>query len=307
MAQKTGNGTMQSNECARNCWIAAGVIGLLVLVFASFIGETSVVGGLFLGLITAVLLGLFLVWALCRGSGSVADGRGDVMDRSATSQAAPVTTAMPLHSAAPAATTSAAPAAPAPAASPAPAPALAPEPAPAPVAVAAPAAQPAADPRRDSAKAEHDKRKRTAKAEKKALEAASKDAAKKKGKAKQHSTLSLAETAVEVSGKKSKAKADPGEKKAKPAKAAKATPAKPDDLKQIKGVGPKLEKLLHDNGVTQFAQVAAWSDAEIDRFADLIGSMGGRIRSDDWTQQAKTLAAGGTTEFASRVKKGDVY
>jgi predicted flap endonuclease-1-like 5' DNA nuclease len=91
---------------------------------------------------------------------------------------------------------------------------------------------------------------------------------------------------------------------AKPAKAAKA---KPDDLKQIKGVGPKLEQLLHENGITQFSQIAAWGEAEIDEFAEKIGSMGGRIRSDDWIAQAKTLAEGGSTEFASRVKKGDVY
>ena len=80
-----------------------------------------------------------------------------------------------------------------------------------------------------------------------------------------------------------------------------------DDLKQIKGVGPKLEELLHDNGVTRFDQIAGWGDAEIDHFADLIGRMGGRIRSDDWVAQARALARGEDTEFSKRVEEGSVY
>lgn len=95
---------------------------------------------------------------------------------------------------------------------------------------------------------------------------------------------------------------------ARDAAAPAATPAAPpDDLKQIRGVGPKLERLLNDNGVTAFGQIARWGDAEIDHFAALIGRMGGRIRSDDWVAQARTLAAGGQTEFSDRVDKGEVY
>lgn len=81
----------------------------------------------------------------------------------------------------------------------------------------------------------------------------------------------------------------------------------PDDLKEIKGVGPKLEEFLHENGVTRFDQIAAWDEAEIDHFAELIGRMGGRIRSDDWVGQARVLAAGGETEFSQRVEEGGVY
>lgn len=83
--------------------------------------------------------------------------------------------------------------------------------------------------------------------------------------------------------------------------------AAPDDLKEIKGVGPALESLLHENGVTRFAQIAAWGDAEIDDFAAKIGRNGGRIRNDDWIGQARTLAQGGETEFSRRVDKGEVY
>lgn len=83
--------------------------------------------------------------------------------------------------------------------------------------------------------------------------------------------------------------------------------AKPDDLKEIKGVGPALEALLHENDVTSFTQIAGWTDTDIDHYAELIGRMGGRIRSDDWVAQAKVLAAGGETEFSRRVDKGEVY
>ena len=55
--------------------------------------------------------------------------------------------------------------------------------------------------------------------------------------------------------------AKPAAKKAAPkAEASKKAPeaAGADDLKQLSGVGPALEKKLHDNGVTTFAQIAAW-------------------------------------------------
>ncbi len=73
---------------------------------------------------------------------------------------------------------------------------------------------------------------------------------------------------------------------------AQAMPAGPDDLTRIKGVGPKMDEVLHVHGVTSFAQIAAWDEAEIDRFAVIIGRMGSRIRSDDWVGQAKLLAGG---------------
>ncbi|TRW97333.1 hypothetical protein FNJ84_07385 [Paracoccus sp. M683] len=301
---------MPRTNCARNCWIAGGAIGLLVWIFASGIGQTSFMGGLFLGLIAAVLMGLFLTWALCSGTGSAEDERDHALPRATPSQqpgampaAVPAAAAPLMASADPVAAAE-------------PAPAQMPEPAP----VAQPAA--ASDTARNAAKAARDSRKRTEKAEKAALDAAqaSEEVVKTK-RGKRHSTLSLASTASEVSGKKAtekaKAEADAGdgkaakkvEKKAAKKAGAAETPAtiEADDLKQIKGVGPKLEALLHDNGVTRFAQIAAWTDAEVDRFADLIGSMGGRIRSDDWIGQARTLASGGETEFSQRVEKGDVY
>lgn len=62
-----------------------------------------------------------------------------------------------------------------------------------------------------------------------------------------------------------------------------------DDLKLISGVGPKLEELLHENGVYHFDQIAAWKKAEIEYMDDKL-SFHGRIERDDWIKQAKELA-----------------
>ena len=100
-------------------------------------------------------------------------------------------------------------------------------------------------------------------------------------------------------------------KAAKPAKAAKAAAAAPaaevsaerpanlltearggvaDDLKKISGVGPKLEGVLHENGVFHFDQIAAWDEAGI-AYMDEQLSFKGRIARDNWIEQAATLAA----------------
>ncbi len=64
-----------------------------------------------------------------------------------------------------------------------------------------------------------------------------------------------------------------------------------DDLTQIKGLGPKAAAALNDAGVTQFAQVAAWTTADVETFDALIKGRG-RIVRDDWVNQAKALAKG---------------
>ncbi|MCK4712187.1 MAG: 50S ribosomal protein L21 [Marinosulfonomonas sp.] len=91
-----------------------------------------------------------------------------------------------------------------------------------------------------------------------------------------------------------KATAKPATKKA-PAKAAApkkaAAAAGADDLKQLSGVGPALEKKLIEAGVTTFAQIAGWSKADIADM-DTKLSFKGRIDREDWVAQAKKLAKG---------------
>lgn len=120
-----------------------------------------------------------------------------------------------------------------------------------------------------------------------------------------------------------KAKAAPKEKAApKPKAAPKAKPVaadgKPemlsaprggagDDLKQIKGVGPKMEGMLNTMGVWHFDQVASWRKKEVEWVDENLEGFKGRVSRDEWVKQAKVLAKGGTTEFSKKVKKGGVY
>ncbi|MCA0045262.1 NADH:ubiquinone oxidoreductase [Celeribacter litoreus] len=80
-----------------------------------------------------------------------------------------------------------------------------------------------------------------------------------------------------------------------------------DNLKEIKGVGPKLEQLLHSMGIFHFSQIAGWGDAEVAWMDENLKGFKGRVTRDDWVAQATTLAAGGETEFSKRVEDGDVY
>lgn len=80
-----------------------------------------------------------------------------------------------------------------------------------------------------------------------------------------------------------------------------------DDLKQIKGVGPKLEELCHGLGFYHFDQIAGWSAAEVAWVDENLKGFKGRVSRDNWVEQAKTLAAGGETEFSKRVAHGGVY
>lgn len=76
-----------------------------------------------------------------------------------------------------------------------------------------------------------------------------------------------------------------------------------DDLARIKGIGPKLVALLGQLGVTSYAQIAAWSDADLDRIDGQLGAFAGRPRRDNWVEQAKLLAAGDAAGFESRFGK----
>lgn len=67
----------------------------------------------------------------------------------------------------------------------------------------------------------------------------------------------------------------------------------PDDLKLIKGVGPKLEQTLHDMGIFHFDQIAVWGPAEKAWMDDNLEGFKGRVTRDDWVGQAKALMSGG--------------
>jgi predicted flap endonuclease-1-like 5' DNA nuclease len=130
----------------------------------------------------------------------------------------------------------------------------------------------------------------------KSAPAAAKPAPKKPAAAK------AAPGAAKTSAPKASApKATAAPKTAAPAKATAAKPAsgKPDNLRRLIGIGPVNEKLLKAQGVTSFAQIAAWTAADIKRIEDVM-NFDGRIARERWIEQAKLLAAGDEKEFAKQ-------
>jgi len=71
------------------------------------------------------------------------------------------------------------------------------------------------------------------------------------------------------------------------------TDGTPDDLKKIKGIGPKFEGDLNAKGIYYFRQIGAWKAADVKMVEGIIDSIPGRIKRDEWVKQAKTLAKGG--------------
>jgi NADH-quinone oxidoreductase subunit E len=68
---------------------------------------------------------------------------------------------------------------------------------------------------------------------------------------------------------------------------------KPDDLKVIVGIGPKLEILCHKLGFFHFDQLAAWTTSEIAWVDENLEGFKGRVTRDKWVEQARILAVGG--------------
>ncbi len=120
--------------------------------------------------------------------------------------------------------------------------------------------------------------------------------------------------AVKQAAEAKKAAAEKPAPKAETAEVAEEAPetltaardGKGDDLKLLKGVGPKLEQTLNELGFFHFDQVAAWTEAEV-AWVDSRLKFKGRIERDGWIDQAKKLAAGEETEFAKKAKKDGIY
>ena len=66
-------------------------------------------------------------------------------------------------------------------------------------------------------------------------------------------------------------------------------PSQRDNLKRIKGIGPVMERTLNDLGVTTFQQLADFTQVDIDKVSDAIGTFPGRIERDDWVGKAQRI------------------
>lgn len=76
-----------------------------------------------------------------------------------------------------------------------------------------------------------------------------------------------------------------------------------DDLRKIKGIGPKIVGILQARGVTRYAQIAAWSDADLAAIDAELGSFAGRPLRDNWVDQAALLAAGDVPAYEAKYGK----
>ena len=81
---------------------------------------------------------------------------------------------------------------------------------------------------------------------------------------------------------------------------------KADDLKEISGIGVKIEETLNELGIYHFDQIASWTKENIEWVNEHLLVFKGRIEREKWVEQAKKLAAGEQTEFSQRVKRGEI-
>jgi len=329
---------MADPTCRRNSWLAALIAGLLVAAMLAFVGHHGAIKSLFIGALACVLLGFFLVWAFCSGDvQEVAELAAPARPEPAPAPAAETPKPAPAAQAEQAAATATASAAPVLAKAPEPAPAAQAEQAAAtatasaaPVLAKAPEPAPAAQAEQAAATATASAAPVLAKAPEPAPEpepAAEKPAAKPAPATKPTAKAKSApakKPAAKKAAPKAGAKAVPNDRpglglnaalakskepvsKAGPELLSAPRGGKADDLKQIKGIGPKLEGLLNSVGVWHFDQIASWKAKDIAFVDDKMEGFKGRITRDEWVKQARVLARGGTTEFSARVSRGDVY
>ena len=82
-----------------------------------------------------------------------------------------------------------------------------------------------------------------------------------------------------------------------------AAVGEPDNLRLIKGVGPKLNTLLNNLGITRFDQIATWQAEDIAEVDQYLESFSGRITRDAWIDQAKYLAKDDIAGFEKKYGK----
>ena len=290
----------KKSSCQVGCWAMAAAVGLLMFIMLSTIGDYSFLQAAVLGILIFGLLGLLFNWLFCAPL-LVAREKTDLS--AASADAASTSTSASSASNAGAATVTSDSA--------------------------------AADKAAVEAKAQAaaDKKAKVA-ADKKAKAAADKKAADKKTKADEKAAKTKADADQKAADKKAKAAKTKAYKTAvakaeadakagedfdgddvreaadegtKPATLAAAREGGADDLKRIKGIGPKLEKLCNTMGFFHFDQIAAWTPDEMAWVNANLEGFKGRATRDKWIDQAKLLAAGKETEFSKRVDKGSVY
>ena len=154
-----------------------------------------------------------------------------------------------------------------------------------------------------SSKASADKAAAPAPAALMSTPAAAKSSPAKSSAAKSASTKTAAARKPPAAKTATAPKASAAPSKAAPAPKNAAAPAAPDgkadDLRRLIGIGPVNERLLKDQGITTYAQIAAWTETDVKRIEEVL-NFDGRIAREKWIEQAKLLAAHDEAEFARR-------
>jgi predicted flap endonuclease-1-like 5' DNA nuclease len=66
---------------------------------------------------------------------------------------------------------------------------------------------------------------------------------------------------------------------------ARAVPS--DDLKKVRGIGPRFERLLNELGVHTYKQIALWRDEDIVKYARELHTFPERVHRDEWVRSAR--------------------
>ena len=88
-----------------------------------------------------------------------------------------------------------------------------------------------------------------------------------------------------------KAKAPAKAEKAEPAALVSGTALDSSNLSLISGVGPMIEKKLRAAGVTNWEQIAGWTEADVAKYDGEL-ELRGRATREEWVEQAQELLAG---------------
>jgi predicted flap endonuclease-1-like 5' DNA nuclease len=79
------------------------------------------------------------------------------------------------------------------------------------------------------------------------------------------------------------------------------TAAAPDDLTKIEGIGPKVQQLLNQAGITTFSELASRAPDQLDEILDVAGSIYKAMEKGSWPKQA-ALAADGKWEELQKLQ-----
>ena len=143
-----------------------------------------------------------------------------------------------------------------------------------------------------------------------------KAAAKPKAEAKPKAAKPKADAKPKAEKAEVKAKAEPKPKAAKLKAEKSAKPVglvrlkaprkgKADDLKEIEGIGPALEKLVNGMGFFHFDQIAQWTEADVALVDAEMKTFKGRISRDKWVEQAKIIVSEGLEAFHERARTNE--